>query len=283
MPPRHRPDAPSAQVVLYHLARWHRYGDHPVSETVEQIAEEQRLGGRTVRRCLAALEAAGLVVSVRRGGRGHGTARVLTFVATEAAHAAVGEDATEAAHAAAVEDTSEPELRPRTHRTAAASTPTAAAQRGRYRRFTDVGITDVGIACAQSATSSNGAPRQRRRRNGDEPDQPKAPAGGDETRRRADAVVRPWWERQAPRPAQPFVAIVGVCAGALRAGWTDVDLAQALEEVPVVSGGALDLWRNKRAKGPPHARARATADGGRAVADAIAARRRALHGTETTP
>jgi hypothetical protein len=86
--------------------------------------------------------------------------------------------------------------------------------------------------------------------------------------------VRSWWERQAPKPTQPFPAVVAVCARALRAGWTETELAHALDEVPVVSGGALDLWRNRRGNG--QARSGATIEGALAVADAIRRRREAL-------
>jgi hypothetical protein len=93
----------------------------------------------------------------------------------------------------------------------------------------------------------------------------------DPARVAAERIVKDWWERQDPKPQQPWVAVVKVIAKALRAGWTEPELRQALEEVPTISGAALDLWRNRR-NGTGPGRQQPTAEGAlrvlRRVADA---------------
>jgi hypothetical protein len=42
-----------------------------------------------------------------------------------------------------------------------------------------------------------------------------------------------------------------VLANALRAGWIEAELGAAREEVPVISGGALDVWRRRRSNRSP--------------------------------
>lgn len=272
MPARERPNICAAQVVLDHLARWHRHGDRPVTETVEQIAMARRLSARTVRRSLAALAAAELVVPTRRGGHGHGTARVLTFVPETASTSAAADDnGTRAAHGGRSAETNwgrldmelgphRPELGPR-------------SADGTDAR-TDDYVTDVGGARLHDAPPRTRMPRANRRHEGGGPTAaPKATTKGDDIRQRADAIVRPWWERQEPRPTQPLVAVVKVCEAALRNGWTDAELAAALDDVPTVSGGSLDFWRRKRnGKRSPDA----TVDGALAVVAAIQQQREGL-------
>ncbi len=65
-------------------------------------------------------------------------------------------------------------------------------------------------------------------------------------RRRTQAIVDAWWESLEVKPAQPYIAIVGVVSSCIRAGWTEDECARALREAPTVSGAAFDLWRNTR-------------------------------------
>jgi hypothetical protein len=66
--------------VLAFLARWHRVDGRPVTESLRQIATATDLSMRRVQRCLAALDAAGLVTTGRRGGPGRGTERRLQLM-----------------------------------------------------------------------------------------------------------------------------------------------------------------------------------------------------------
>lgn len=65
----------------------------------------------------------------------------------------------------------------------------------------------------------------------------------------ARAILAAWWERQDPRPSQPYVACLGVVRRALAAGNSPADVAWALEQVPVVSGGAIDMALRRRRNG----------------------------------
>lgn len=71
------------------------------------------------------------------------------------------------------------------------------------------------------------------------------PAAGGEAES-LDGWLREWWKLQNPRPTQSFVAIRTVARAAERAGWNRETLGRALTEVPVISTGALDLWRNRQ-------------------------------------
>jgi hypothetical protein len=65
----------------------------------------------------------------------------------------------------------------------------------------------------------------------------------------ARRILDAWWQRQSPRPQQPYPAALKVLAKALRDGWAETELTQALDDVPTVSGGALDYWRRRRGNG----------------------------------
>jgi Helix-turn-helix domain len=99
----------------------------------------------------------------------------------------------------------------------------------------------------------------------DTPRRPAPPARRpDPHREAATAILGDWWERQEPRPQIPYPAARKVLEKALRAGWPEPELRQALEEVPAVSGAALDFWRRRRTNGtgpsPRTRRNRAAAD-----------------------
>jgi len=64
----------------------------------------------------------------------------------------------------------------------------------------------------------------------------------------AKRILNDWWETQNPRPTQPYVAILKILRKALANGWTEAELRQALDDVPVVSGAALDLWRKNNTR-----------------------------------
>ena len=64
----------------------------------------------------------------------------------------------------------------------------------------------------------------------------------------ADLIVKNWWEKQHPRPQQPYVSVLKIARKAIADGWDERDLAQALDEMLTVSGSSLDLWRNRRDK-----------------------------------
>jgi hypothetical protein len=64
-----------------------------------------------------------------------------------------------------------------------------------------------------------------------------------------DAWLKAWWEQQTPRPTQSFVAIRAIARAALRSGWELETLRRAMTEAPVISGGALDLWRSRQTNG----------------------------------
>lgn len=66
---------------------------------------------------------------------------------------------------------------------------------------------------------------------------------------RAQSVLNEWWERQTPRPAQPYIACQKVVSSMLKAGWSGDDVRYALDESPVVSTGALTFALRMRAKG----------------------------------
>jgi len=70
----------------------------------------------------------------------------------------------------------------------------------------------------------------------------------------ARAILADWWEHQTPRPQQPFPAALKVAAKALRDGWTVAELGQALDEVPVISGGALEYWRRRHSSNGSNAK-----------------------------
>jgi hypothetical protein len=79
-------------------------------------------------------------------------------------------------------------------------------------------------------------------------------------RERAETVLREWWERQQPRPVQPYPAALKVCTKALAGGWTDAELTAALDDVHVISGAALDRWRRARGNGQDRSASPATID-----------------------
>lgn len=62
----------------------------------------------------------------------------------------------------------------------------------------------------------------------------------------AKRILGAWWERQNPRPQKSFIGAAKVLAKALGDGWTEPDLSAALNDVPTISGGALDYWRRTR-------------------------------------
>ena len=78
-----------------------------------------------------------------------------------------------------------------------------------------------------------------------EEQKPPAPAS---PKTEAHRIVDDWWDTLAPKPAQPYIAIVKVVQQCLKNGWDDELIASALREAPVVSGAAFDLWRNNREK-----------------------------------
>jgi hypothetical protein len=65
-------------------------------------------------------------------------------------------------------------------------------------------------------------------------------------RARAQAVLDPWWERQEVKPARSYMACLKACEAALHGGMSDTDLARAIGEVPTITGGAFDYWRNRQ-------------------------------------
>lgn len=84
VPRKRRPSFGNAQCVLRHLARWARRdaeGCWVASDSVGQVAVGTGLTDSTVRACLDALTAAGLALTVRRGGgqgiSARGSTRVL--------------------------------------------------------------------------------------------------------------------------------------------------------------------------------------------------------------
>lgn len=62
----------------------------------------------------------------------------------------------------------------------------------------------------------------------------------------AEAIVRSFYEESTPKPAQPWVAMVGVVNKMLKAGHSETDVAWAIREAPVVSTGSLTLTLNTR-------------------------------------
>ncbi len=102
----------------------------------------------------------------------------------------------------------------------------------------------------------------RRTRGASRPARPPSPL-----RERAQAVLDPWWARQAIKPATPYIAALKVCQRALQGGMTDAELAAALEDVPTISGGALDFWRRRQANGRADASVGLTAEQHEAISD----------------
>jgi biotin operon repressor len=94
---------------------------------------------------------------------------------------------------------------------------------------------------AHDTRSNKEVPREVRRASGDAPKAAKNPALDT-----AKRILSEWWERQDPRPQQPYIAAAKVLAKALGNGWTETDLSAALNDIPTISGGSLDYWRRTR-------------------------------------
>jgi hypothetical protein len=62
----------------------------------------------------------------------------------------------------------------------------------------------------------------------------------------AKLILDEWWGRQEPKPQQRYVGALQVVKKALADGWQEPDLREALDSIPIISGGALDIWRKKR-------------------------------------
>lgn len=58
----------------------------------------------------------------------------------------------------------------------------------------------------------------------------------------ARSLLNEWWERQTPRPQQKYVACVNIITQALKAGWTEDQMRDALAtDPPVISAAALQI------------------------------------------
>jgi hypothetical protein len=75
--------------------------------------------------------------------------------------------------------------------------------------------------------------------------EPAVPAGSPAV---AKLMLDDWWQQQDPKPQQPYVAVLQVLRKALKDGWHERDLRDALDSVPIISGGALDYWRKQRTR-----------------------------------
>jgi hypothetical protein len=65
-------------------------------------------------------------------------------------------------------------------------------------------------------------------------------------------ILTDGWYQGHDRPQQRYVAVLKIVTKALKDGWDERDLAQALAEMPTVSGGSLDYWRNRRTRPNGH-------------------------------
>lgn len=64
---------------------------------------------------------------------------------------------------------------------------------------------------------------------------------------RAMTILREAWELQTPRPQQSFIGARKVIEKALRDGWPDADVRQAIvDDGFPVTGARLDIWRSRR-------------------------------------
>lgn len=78
------------------------------------------------------------------------------------------------------------------------------------------------------------------------PLEPTVPAGPEALAR---LILNDWWERQHPKPQQTYISILKVMIKALKSGWEERDLREALDSVPTMSGPALDFWRSRNRNG----------------------------------
>ncbi len=68
----------------------------------------------------------------------------------------------------------------------------------------------------------------------------------------AREVTAEVWEARDPKPAQPFVAVVGVAVRLLAAGWERDKVRDAMVAVPTISTGWCEGWLNDaRGRGRP--------------------------------
>jgi hypothetical protein len=81
-------------------------------------------------------------------------------------------------------------------------------------------------------------------------DEPKPPQKQkrNQTSSLAREVLNEWWERQNPRPAQPYIACAKVVESFLKAGHDREEITWMLDHAPVVSTGAMTLAWNTRPK-----------------------------------
>ena len=71
------------------------------------------------------------------------------------------------------------------------------------------------------------------------------------TTQRATGIVTAWWDARDPKPLDKWVAVRAMVKRALEAGWTDEDLAHALNEIapPIVQWKLTEaLERRRRAR-----------------------------------
>jgi DNA-binding transcriptional ArsR family regulator len=93
MPARRRPHQATAQMVLTEQVRWAKrdvidgLAVKVTNSSVTQLAQELSLTPRTVSYALAAIEESGLFLTIRRGGRGQGSLRLM-LLETDAAKSA---------------------------------------------------------------------------------------------------------------------------------------------------------------------------------------------------
>lgn len=66
---------------------------------------------------------------------------------------------------------------------------------------------------------------------------------------RASVLLREFYDRSDPKPAQPWPAMLGVVRKMLTAGWSPDEVGWALRDAPAVSTAALTLSLNRRRSG----------------------------------
>ncbi len=123
----------------------------------------------------------------------------------------------------------------------------AVGERGRFIITFDFDAWETDWSCGDQSTgrvaTRSGHEATGTKGHSVEEQKPPAPAS---PKTEAHRIVDAWWDTLAPKPAQPYIAIVKVVQQCLKNGWSDELIASALREAPVVSGAAFDLWRNNR-------------------------------------
>jgi hypothetical protein len=246
-----RPDAvggPVALTVLRWLA-WRAKDDHTVAKAMTTVAGDLGHAASTVRTAVRELETRGHLVALGSvsGGLKPTTYRVVLNPPADGGFAV---------------------RQPTERRRVQSANPPGAGAQGTGRRRVN--------PPAAGAVKNIQEPVEEPPLRGGVPASPNRRPEPDPFRQRADGVLRPWWERQRPRPQQPYAAALRVLVKALRDGWIEAELVAALDEMPTISGSSLDVHRRRRENGQRPSRVTEPTPKQYAAMDALDARQAAV-------